>query len=143
MNNNFEKKRMKVTHSYNQQQQQNHPSVAEEDNNTTAPLSPMSTDESTNTHNNNHYTLLRESPSSLFARANNSVRLAQVETDNQMIQNELANLTLRLDTLEAKFVQANQRVWITLQHILQHLNSPDNNIEQKLNNNINDKKDDV
>jgi hypothetical protein len=55
--NNFGKKRMKVTHSYNEQQQ-NHPSVAEEDNNTIVPLSPMSTDESTNTHNN-HYTMLR------------------------------------------------------------------------------------
>jgi hypothetical protein len=136
--------RMKVLHFLNYNQLQlKHPGVAEEEyNNTVASLSPMSTDESINTHNN-HCTLLQESPSSLFAGANNVVRLSQLETDNQLIQYELANLTLRLDTLETKFVQANEKIWSTLQQILQHLNSADNKVEKTFNNSdyINDKED--
>jgi hypothetical protein len=135
------RKRMKVQHHllHNNQHQQQHPSATPEVyNNTAASLSPMSTEESINTHNNNnHYTLLQDSPSSLFARANNAVRLSQLETDNQMIQNELANLTQRLDTLEVKFVQANEKIWVTLQQILQHLNSADN-YEIVKNRNTND-----
>jgi hypothetical protein len=110
--------------------QQQHSSAALEDNNTAASLSPMSTGEFNNTHNNHYTTLLQESSSSLFARANNAVRLSQLEIDNQMIQTELANLNMRLDTLEARFVQANERIWITLHQILERLNSPDNNIVQ-------------
>jgi hypothetical protein len=147
--NNVGNKRMKVHHHFlhNNQQQQQLPSAAEDYNNntTTASLSPMSTGESNNTHNN-HYTLVQDSSSSLFARANNAVRLSQLETDNQMIQTELANLNMRLDTLEARFVQANERIWITLQQILQRLNSPDNNkVVKNLNtndcNSTDDKKD--
>jgi hypothetical protein len=118
---NFGKKRTKLL-----QQQQHLPNAIE--NNTPAPLTPMSTDESINTHNT-HYTLSQESPLSVFARANNAVRLAQLETDNQMIQAELTNLTLRLDTLEDTCIRANERIWITLHQILQHLNSPDNKVE--------------
>jgi hypothetical protein len=129
-------KRMKVHHHFLHNNQQQQLSCAAEDynnNTTTASLSPMSTDESINTHNN-HYTLLQESSSSLFARANNAVRLSQLEIDNQMIQTELANLNMRVDTLEARFVQSNERIWNTLQQILQRLNSADNNNDMKEHN---------
>jgi hypothetical protein len=132
--NNFGKKRIKIISHYDQQQhQQFHTNTAEANNNTIASLSPMSTDDSINTHsnNNNHCTLVHDSPSSLFARANNAVRLSQLETDNHMIQNELAKLNMRLDTLEVKFIMANERIWATLQQILQRLNSDGNNKEQE------------
>jgi hypothetical protein len=55
-----------------------------------------------------------------------------------MLQNELARLNMRLDTLEVRFVQANERIWIALQQILQHLNSADSKVVKEYNTNDKD-----